>query len=167
MHLFIILLFCTNFCLWGMALVLSEATFDQLVELPGVGPTRAQQFLQLREEADGEVTGSWLCNIGGVDWKGFADSGKIVFKGEGADVGWVGNKGVLEWGNVPEEVPRDTEKVTSIINEEVDSKVEDRFLKHELQMQLMAENMEGIMQMIAHRLDTLEKNVYMVIRKRK
>ena len=43
-----------------------------------------------------------------------------------------------------------------IINE-VDSKAEDRFLKHELQMQLMAENMEGIMQMIAHRLDTLEK----------
>ena len=54
---------------------------------------------------------------------------------------WVGNKGVLEWGNVPEEVPMDTEKVTSKINEEVDSKVEDRFLKHELQMQLMAENM--------------------------
>ena len=26
--------------------MLSEATFDQLVELPGVGPTRAQQFLQ-------------------------------------------------------------------------------------------------------------------------
>ena len=43
--------------------MLSEATFDQLVELPGVGPTRAQQFLQLREEAGGEVTGSWLCNI--------------------------------------------------------------------------------------------------------
>ena len=36
----------------------------------------------------------------------------------------------------------DTVKVTSKINE-VDSKVEDRFLKHELQMQL---NMEGIMQ---------------------
>ena len=55
---------------------------------------------------------------------------KIVFKGEGADVGllgWVGNKGVLERGNVPEEVPMDTEKVTSKINE-VDSKVEDRFL---------------------------------------
>ena len=34
-------------------------------------------------------------------------------------------------------------------------------------MQLMAENMEGIMQMITHRLDTLEKRVYMVIRKRK
>ena len=65
-------------------------------------------------------------------------------------LGWVGNKGVLEWGNAPEEV-------TSKINEEVDSKVEDRFLKHELQMQLMAENMEGIMQMIAHGLDTLEK----------
>ena len=71
-------------------------------------------------------------------------------------LGWVGNKGVLEWGNVPEEVPMDTEKVTSKINE-VDSKVEDRFLKHELQMQLMAENMEGIMQMIAHKLDSLEK----------
>ena len=140
--------------------MLSEATFDQLVELPGVGQTRAQQFLQLREEAGGEVTGSWLCNIGGVDWKGLADSGKIVFKGDGADVGllgWVGNEGVLEWGSVPEEVPMDPEKVTSKINEEVDSKVEDRFLKHELQMQLMAENMEGIMQMIAHRLDTLEK----------
>ena len=49
-----------------------------------------------------------------------------------------------------------TLKVTSKINE-VDSKVEDRFLKHEVQRQLMAENMEGIMQMIAHRLDTLEK----------
>ena len=47
-------------------------------------------------------------------------------------------------------------KLTSKINE-VDSKVEDRFLKHELQMQLMSENMEGIMQMIAHKLDTLEK----------
>ena len=34
----------------------------------------------------------------------------------------------------------DTVKVTSKINEVV-SKVEDRFLKHELQMQLMAENM--------------------------
>ena len=45
--------------------MLSEATFDQLVELPGVGPTRAQQFLQLREEAEGEVMGSWLCNIVG------------------------------------------------------------------------------------------------------
>ena len=127
--------------------MLSEATFDQLVELPGVGPTRAQQFLQLREEAGGEVIGSWLCNIGGVDWKGLANSGNFFFKSEGADVGllgWVGNKGVLEWGNVPEEVPMDTVKVTSKINE-VDSKVEDSFLKHELQMQLMAENMEGIM----------------------
>ena len=90
--------------------MLSEATFDQLIELTGVGPTRAQQFLELREEAGGEVTGSWLCNIGGVDWKGLADSGKNFFKGEGADVGLVGNKGVLEWGNVPEEVPMDTKK---------------------------------------------------------
>ena len=128
-----------------------------------MGPTRAQLFLQLREEAGGDVTGSWLCNIGGVDWEGLANSGKIVFKGQGADVGllgWVGNKGVLEWGNVPEEMPMDTEKVTSKLNEEGDSKVEDRFLKHELQMQLMAENMEGIMQMIAHRLDTLQGSKY-------
>ena len=137
-----------------------------------MGPTRAQQFLQLREKAGGEVTGSWLCNIGGVDWKDLTDSGKIVVKGGGADVGllgWVGNKGVLEWGNVPEEVPMDMEKVTSKINE-VDFKVEDRFLKHELQMQLMPENMEGIMQVIAHKLDTLEKRVHsyiMVTRKRK
>ena len=120
--------------------MLSEATFDQLVELTGVGPTRSQQFLQLREEAEWEVTGSLLCNIGEVDWKGLADSGTIVFKGESADVGLLGNKGVLEWGNVPEKVPMDTVKVTSKINE-VDSKVEARFLKHELQMQLMAENM--------------------------
>ena len=48
----------------------------------------------------------------------------------------------------------DVVKVTSKIND-VDSKVEDGFLKHGLQMQLMTENMEGIMQMIAHRLDTL------------
>ena len=85
----------------------------------------------MREEAEGEVTGSWLCNIGGVNWKGLADSGKIFFNGEGADVGllgWVGNKGVLEWGNVPEAVPMDTETVTSKINE-VDSKMEDRFFK--------------------------------------
>ena len=52
-----------------------------------------------------------------------------------------------------QQVPMGTEKVMSKINE-VDSKVEDRFLKHELQMQLMVENMEGIMQMIAHGLDT-------------
>ena len=44
-------------------------------------------------------------------------------------------------------------KSTSKINE-VDSKVEDRFLKLELQMQLMAKNMKRIMQIIAHRLDT-------------
>ena len=47
--------------------MLSEATFDQLVELPWVGPARAQQCFQLREEAGGKVTGSWLLNIGGVD----------------------------------------------------------------------------------------------------
>ena len=50
--------------------MLSEATFDQLVEFPGVGPTMAQQFLQLMEEARGEVTGSWLCNIGGSRLEG-------------------------------------------------------------------------------------------------
>ena len=55
-----------------------------------------------------------------------------------------------------QKVPMDTEKVTSK-DGLVDSNVGDMFLKHELQMQLMAENMEGTMQMIAHRLDTLEK----------
>ena len=40
-----------------MALGLSEPTFDQLVELPGVGPIRAHQFLHLREEAGGKVMG--------------------------------------------------------------------------------------------------------------
>ena len=93
-----------------MALVLS----DPLVKLPGVGPTRAYQFLQSREEAGGKVTGSLLHNIWGVDWEGLADSGKC-FGDEGADVGllgWVG-KDILELGNVPEEVPMDTEKVTS------------------------------------------------------
>ena len=48
-------------------------------------------------------------------------------------------------------------KATSKTNREVDSNVGDRFFKHELPMQLMAENMEGIMQMIAHIMDTLEK----------
>ena len=51
----------------------------------------------------------------------------------------MGKKGVLELGNEPEKVPMDMEKATSKINGEVDSNVEDRFLK---QMQLMAENME-------------------------
>ena len=60
--------------------MLSDATFDELVEFLGVGLTRAQQFLQLMEEAGGEITGSWLCNIGGVDWKGFAESGKFFFQ---------------------------------------------------------------------------------------
>ena len=49
----------------------------------------------------------------GLDWEGLADSAKIAFEGEGADVcllGWVGNEGMLELGNMPEE---DTEKATS------------------------------------------------------
>ena len=40
------------------------------------------------------------------------------------------------------------------------------FFKHELQMQLIAENMEGIKKMIAYILDTLEKG-HIVIRTRK
>ena len=93
--------------------MLSEATFDQLLELPGVGPTRTQQFLQLR----GKVTGYLLHNIGGVDWEGSADLGKkFLVESEGADVGllgWVGKKDFLELGNMPGEVPMDTEKATS------------------------------------------------------
>ena len=60
--------------------------------------------------------------------EGLGQFRKIVFKGEGAEVGLLGNKGVMEWGNVPEEVPMDTEKVTSKINE-VDSKVEEMSYK--------------------------------------
>ena len=50
--------------------------------------------------------------------------------------------------------------VTFKTNGEVHSNVGDRSLKHELQMQLMAENMKGIMQMIAHRMDTLEEKKF-------
>ena len=93
--------------------MLFETIFDNLLEFPGVGPARAQQFLHLREEAGGKVMGSWLRNIGGVDREGLDDSGKIVFKGECADVGllcWVGKNGVLELGNIPDKVPIDIEK---------------------------------------------------------
>ena len=50
--------------------------------------------------------------------------------GEGADVGllgMVGKKGVLEWGNISDKVPMDTEKATPKTNGEVDSNVGDRF----------------------------------------
>ena len=74
---------------------------------------------------------------------------------------------MLELGNIPDNVPMDTEKAASKTNGEADSNVGDRSLNHELQMQLMAENMEGIMQMIAHIMDTLEEEkVLQVIRKR-
>ena len=48
---------------------------------------------------------------------------------------------MLEWSNIPDKVPMDTEKVVLKTNGEVYSNVGDRSLKHELQMQLMAENM--------------------------
>ena len=70
--------------------------------------------------------------------------GKKVCGSEGTDVfclGGVGLKCMLEVGNIPDEVPMDTEKDASKTNGEEDSNVGDRFLKHELQMQLMAENM--------------------------
>ena len=101
-----------------------------------------------------------LHSIGRVDWEDMANSGKNVLGGEGADVGLlggVGKKGMLELGNIPDKLPMDTEKATSKTNGEVHSNVGDRSLKHELQMQLMAEYIEGIMQMIAHRMDTLKK----------
>ena len=44
--------------------MLSEATFDQLVELPGVGPTRVQQFLQSREEEGGKLQGLCYTTLG-------------------------------------------------------------------------------------------------------
>ena len=53
-----------------MALVLSEATFDQIVELPGVGPTRARQFFELMEDTGGRymvfATQHWGSRLGGV-----------------------------------------------------------------------------------------------------
>ena len=112
---------------------------------------------------EGKVHGlcTLLHSIGRVDWKDVANSGNNVLGGEGADVGLlgvVGKKGMLEWGNIPDKVPMDTEKVAFKTNGEVYSNVGDRSLKHVLQMQLMAENMEGIMQMIAHRMDTSEKS---------
>ena len=72
-------------------------------------------------------------------------------------LGGVGEKGILKLGNIPDKVPMNTEKAASKTNGEIDSNVGDMSLKHELQMQLMAENMEGIMHMIAHRMDTLER----------
>ena len=81
--------------------------------------------------------GNLLHIIGGVDWEDMANSGKNVLGGEGADVGLlgvVGKKGMLEWGNIPDKVPMDTEKAASKTNGEVYSNVGDRFFKHELQM---------------------------------
>ena len=75
-----------------------------------------------------------------MEWEGLTDSGKIVFEGEDADVGllgWVGKKGTLELGNMSDEVHMDTEKASPKKGGEVDYKVMDRLLKHELQMQLM------------------------------
>ena len=53
--------------------MLSVATFDQLVELPGVGPTRAYQLqLQSREEVGGGgsyrffATQHWGSRLGGL-----------------------------------------------------------------------------------------------------
>ena len=77
-------------------------------------------------------------------------------------LGVVGKKGMLEWRNIPDKVSMDTEKAALKTNVEVYSNVGDKSLKHELQMQLMEENM----QMIAHRMDTLEKKVSQVIGKR-
>ena len=52
---FFLVLLQTSVC-GVMVLVLSGVTFDHLVELPGVGPIRVQQFLQLREELGLKVT---------------------------------------------------------------------------------------------------------------
>ena len=63
----------------------------------------------------GKVQGlcTLLHGIGGVNGEGMANSGNNVLGGEGADVGLlgvVGKKGMLEWGNIPDKVPMDTEK---------------------------------------------------------
>ena len=46
----------------------------------------------------------------------------------------VRKKGILELGNIPDQVPMDTENAASKTNGEVDYNVGDRFLKHVLQM---------------------------------
>ena len=56
-----------------------------------------------------------------------------------------------------DEVPIGTEKASSKKREEIYLELVDRVSKQELQMQQKVENMEGIMQMIAHRLYILER----------
>ena len=126
----------------------------------------------MREE-EGGGTGSLLfCtllhSIGGIDWEDMANSGNNGLGCKCADVGllgMVGKKGMLEWGNIPDKVPMNTEKAAFKSNREVYSNVGDRSLKYELQVQLMAENMEGIMHIIAHRMDTSGKKGFRVDRK--
>ena len=122
----------------------------------------------MREDAEGEryrvfATQHWGSRLGG-----HGQLSKNVLVGEGADVvllGVVGKKGMLEWGNIPDKVPMDTENTAFKTNGEVYSNVGDRTLKHELQMQGMAANMEGIMQIIAHKMDTSGKTVFRLIGK--
>ena len=109
-----------------------------------------------------------LHSIGGVDWEDMVNSGKNVLGVEGADMVLlvvVGKKSMLEWGNIHDKVHMDNENAVFNTNGGVYSNVGDGSSKHELQMQLMAENMEGIMQIIAHRMDTSGKNGFLVDRK--
>ena len=71
----------------------------------------------------------------GSELEGVSQFRKKNFKGEGADVGllgWVGKRGTLELGNMSDEVPMDTEKSRLKKGGKVDSKLGNRFLKHEL-----------------------------------
>ena len=74
--------------------MLSEAIFDQFIELQGRGSKQGAAILII---TGGEVKG--LCillhSIGEVDWDSMINSGNIVLRGDGADVGVVGKKGML------------------------------------------------------------------------
>ena len=77
-HILISYSLVINICLWGKVLVLFEATFDQLVALAVVGPIRAQQILQLREDARRGWVGYrvYATHHWAGAWEGLTDSGK-------------------------------------------------------------------------------------------
>ena len=88
---------------------------------------------------DGGIGGKVHClctllhSIGGVDWEAWPIQEKNLLWGEGADVGLlgvVGMNGMLEWGNIPDKVPMDTEKAASKTNGDVYSNMGDTCFKN-------------------------------------
>ena len=84
--------------------MLFEAIFVKLVELPGVGPA----FFIVEGGMGGGVRYRVfeLCYTAlGNRLGGHGQFRKTILGG----VGVMGKKGVLEWGNIPDKVPMDTE----------------------------------------------------------